>query len=263
VTFLTVSDDSTLDGYLYMFRFNISGLSRQEQPTSAQLHLHMMTSDQPAVINITIDQKELVWKQPEDTKNETEVKISLEYLLINNSQWTNDTLTIKVASKNPIILPTHHHYHPGLLLYMGGDPEAIDDLLATTLDKPTHSINDKKIEKRDIIKPCQLESFTVTFSQLGGGYQYIIQPKLLDIGQCVGKCPQYLGHSTEHAQVLNLLTFRAGSSVGSGIISPVSCTVKSFQPQPIVSYNPIAAMIGFEMLNELVATSCGCSHCSP
>jgi len=230
----------------------------------------MMTSDQPAVINITIDQEELIWRQPEDTKDETEVRISLEYLLINNSQWSNETLTIKVASNNPIIPATHHHYHPGLLIYMGGDPQAIDDLLATPLDKSAHSINDnkerQKIEKKDIGEWCQLKSFKVTFSKVGGGYQYIIRPKSLDIGQCVGKCPQYLGHPhnpTEHAQVWNLLAldFKEGSG-GADVISPVSCAIKSFKPTPIVLYNRPSSLITYETYNELVATSCECSHCS-
>ena len=271
ITLLTVSDDNTSDGYHYMFTFNISGLSRQQQqPTSVRLHLHMMTSDQPTVINITIDQEQFVWRQSEDAKNETEARISLEPLLT-NSQWTNDTLTVKVTSTNPIKLPTHQHYHPGLLLYMGGDPEAIDDLLATPLDKPTHPINDKKkgsktsIERRDS-KPCQLESFRITFSQVGGGFQYIIQPKSLDIGQCVGTCSQYLRpphNPTQHAQIWNLLVFRhfKEGSGGGNVITPVSCTIRSYRPQPIVLYNPVTHMISYEAYHELVAASCRCSHC--
>jgi len=239
-----------------MMIFNISGLSRQEQPTSAQLHLHMMTS---AVINITIDQEELIRRQPKGTKNETEVRISLESLLFNNSQWTNDTLTIKVASTDPIILPTHHHYHPGLLIYMGGDPLAIDDFLATPLDKSAHSINDnkerQKLEKKDIGKWCRLKSFKVMFSEVGHGYQHIIQPESLDIGQCVGKCPQYLGHPhnpTKHTQIWNLLA----------LDFKVSCAVRSFKPTPIVLCNHQSSLITYETYNELVATSRECSHCS-
>ena len=270
ITFLTVSNGNTSNGNHYMFTFNISGLPRKEQPTSVWLHLHMMTSDQPAAININIDQDEFVWRQSEDTINETEVRISLESLLT-NSQWTNDTLTVKVTSTNPIKLPTHQQYHPGLLLYMGGDPEAIDDLLATPLEKPTHPINDKKkrsktdIKRRDL-KPCQLESFWVTFSQVGGGFQYIIQPKSLDIGQCVGTCSHYLRPShnpTEHAQIWNLLAFRhfKEGSGGGSVITPVSCTTRSFKPQPILLYNPVTHMISYKIYHELVATSCRCSQC--
>ena len=271
ITLLTVSDDNTSDGYHYMFTFNISGLSRQQQqPTSVRLHLHMMTSDQPTVINITIDQEQFVWRQSEDTIDETEVRISLESLLT-NSQWTNDTLTVKVTSTNPIKLPTHQHYHPGLLLYMGGDPEAIDNLLATPLDKPTHPINDKtkrsktSIERRDS-KPCQLESFRITFSQVGGGFQYIIQPKSLDIGQCVGMCLHYVTHNpTEHAQIWNLLASRdfKEDSRGSDAITPVSCTIRNFRPQPIVLHKPVIHMISYKIYHELVAASCRCYYCLP
>ena len=62
---LTISDS-----YHYMLRFNISGLSRQEKPTGIQLHLHLMTSNQPAVINITIGQED--FNLFGDTKSETE-----------------------------------------------------------------------------------------------------------------------------------------------------------------------------------------------
>ena len=224
------------------------------------------------MINITIGIEGFVWRQSEDTKNETEVRINLESLPI-NSQWINDTLAIKITSTNPIKLPTHYHYHPGLLIYMGGDPEAIDGLLARPLDKPTLYKKKRQIsgkEKRNIGEQCRLESFKVIFSEVGGGYQSIIQPKSLDIGQCVGECPQYLSHlrnPTEHAQVWNLLAFRdldfKGGSGGGDVVSPVSCAVRSFRPQPVLVYKRASMMITYVTYDRLVATSCGCSHCTP
>ena len=250
--------------------FNISGLSRQEKPTSVQLHLQLMTSDQPAVVNITVGQEEFVWRQSEDTKNETEVKISLESL----PQWTNDSLTIKVASTNPITLTSHHHYHPGLLIYMGGVPEAIDDLLATPLDQ----INNKDkfkvgIKKRRFIleeTTCHLRSFTVDLSQLGGNYK-ILYPQKIDIGQCEGHCPRLPFHNptkdtensrdmmnntpdpTAHEIILNI--FKEGS--GSGDVD--SCTVRSFRPLAVLFYHSEKRVYTIRKLRDLVAESCECT----
>ena len=274
---LTVTDGDGSNGYYYTFTFNTSGLPRQEQPTNVQLHLRMVTSHQPAVIKVNTRQQEFTWQQPElkdkDAKKTTEdisVRISLSSQLTNSSSshWTNDMLTVKVASTNPIIMPSkkHHQTAVGLLLYMGGVPEAIDDLLATPIDKSTHLITDKKERfkigegKRDINTPCQLkEGFKVTFSQVGGGYQYIIQPKTLDIKQCMGECPQYLHHlhnPTEHAEVRNLLAFREGSA--SADVTAASCVATSFKPQPIVLYDPATQMISYKTYHRLVAASCGC-----
>ena len=148
VALLTVSGDDTSDGYHYTLMFNTSGL--QEQPTSAWLYLNSMTSDQLAVINVTIDQEVFVWRQPalSSEDNDNEVRISLGSSLI----LTTSTLTVDVTSSVPIKLDQHF----GLVLYMGGVPEDIDDLLTTPLDKSTQTIYDKKerfkinIEKKDI-----------------------------------------------------------------------------------------------------------------
>jgi len=275
---LTVSDSDESNGYHYTFVFNASGIPRQEQPTNVQLHLRMVTSDQPAVIRVNTSRQEFIWQQPElhdkDAKKTTEdllVRISLSSQLANSSSsshWINDMLTVEVASTNPIKIPSkkHHQTAVGLLLYMGGVPEAIDELLAKPIDKSAHLITDKKERfkigegKRDINTPCQLkEGFKVTFSQVGGGYQYIIQPKTLDIGQCIGECPHYLHHlhnPSEHAEVRNLLAFREGSA--STDVTAASCVATSFLPQPIVLYNKASAMITYETYDKLVATSCGC-----
>jgi len=246
--------------------FNTSGL--QEQPTSVRLYLHTMTSDQLAVVNVTIDQEVFVWRQPSlsGEDNETEVRIDLGPSLI-KSLWNNDSIIVQVMSTVPIKVPSQHqHHHPGLLLYMGGVPEAIDDLLATPIEKPTSS--DKRRspykEKRDVVNSCRLESFRVTFSQVGGSYQYIIYPKSLDIGRCVGEC-HHPYNPTEHNQVMNLLAsqnFKEGSAAeGDDVITPVSCTIRSFRPQPIVWYNHTSGMVVYQIYHKLVATSCTCSHC--
>jgi len=213
------------------------------------------------VINITINQEVFVWRELADDKNETEVRISLEPPLI----WTTNTLTIKVTSTVPIKMD--HNF--GLLLYMGGVPEGIDDLLSKPLDKKK-MINDQKErlkrdkEKRDvsITGPCQRKTLTVTFSQLGGIYQNIIAPKTVEIGQCVGECY----NQTLHAQVLNLLAskdldFEESSST---LITPLptGCTVLSFKPEVGVLLDPTSGSVIFAVFDNLIVKSCGCSTCS-
>jgi len=274
--FLIVTDGNGSNGYHYTFAFNASGLPRQAQPTNIQLHLRMVTSDQPAVIKVNTSQQEFIWQQSElydkdaKTTEDLSVRISLRSQLTNSSssRWTNDMLIVEVASTNPIKIPSkkHHQTAVGLLLYMGGVPEVIDELLAKPVDKSAHLITDKKERfkigegKRNVNTPCQLkDGFRVTFSQVGGGYQYIIQPKSLDIGQCVGECPHYLHHlhnPSEHAEVRNLLAFREGSA--SADVTTASCVATSFKPQPIVLYNKASSMITYETYDKLVATSCGC-----
>ena len=250
-----------LDSYHYTLTFNTSGL--QEQPTSVHLHLHSVSSaNHLTVINITIDQEVFVWRKLADDKNGTELQISLEPPLI----WTANTLTIKVASTVPIKLD--HNF--GLLLYMGGVPEAIDDLLSIQLDKKK-MVNDQKerlkrgIEKRDasITGPCQRKTLKVTFSELGGIYQNIIAPKTVEIGQCVGEC----NNQTLHARVLNLLASNKGLDFEEGsstLITPlaIGCAVMSFQPVVAVISHPTRGSVIFAVLDELVVESCGCSTCS-
>jgi len=67
---------------LYSFRWqNIRWLSLQlyiqHAANKCSTTLHVMTSDQPAVINITTDQEELVWRQPEDTEAEVRINFGI------------------------------------------------------------------------------------------------------------------------------------------------------------------------------------------
>lgn len=245
----------------------------QEQPTNVQLHLRVETTDKPAVIKVNTSQQEITWQQPalsdKNVKKTTEVKISLNSQLTNSSlHLPYDMLTVKVASTNPIKIPSkkHHQSAVGLLLYMGGVPEAIDNLLEAPIDKSAHLITDKKERykigegKRDVNTPCQLkDGLTVKFSEVGGGYEHIILPKSLDIKQCVGECPHLLHHlhnPSEHAEVRNLLAFREGSA--SADVLTASCVATSFKPQPILINNPLSKMVSYKSYNKLVASTCGC-----
>ena len=241
--------------------FNTSGL--QERPTSVRLYLHTMTSDQLAVINVTIDQEVFVWRQPalSSEDNENEVKISLGSSLI----LTTSTLTVDVTSSVPIKLDQHF----GLVLYMGGIPEDIDDLLTTPLDKSTQAIHDKKerfkinVEKKDVTgKPCQLESFKLNFSELGGNFESIILPLSVDIGLCVGECTN--SNTSLRSQVFHTLANRnlEGSGNGEDLISSLPetcCTVASFMKLPVLTNDAANGIITHQFIDKLVAETCGCS----
>ena len=220
----------------------------------------MMTSEQLAVINVTIDQEVFVWRQPalSSEDNDNEVRISLGPSLI----LTTSTLTVDVTSTVPIKLDQHF----GLVLYMGGIPEGIDDLLATPLDKSTQAIHDKKerfkinVEKKDATgKPCQLESFKIHFSELGGNFESIILPLSVDIGLCAGECTN--SYTSLRSQVFYTLANRnlEGSGSERTPLPETCCKVASFMKLPVLTNDAANRIITHQFIDKLVAETCGCS----
>lgn len=271
--------------YQYTVTFNVSALShKKHHPNYAELFLHVLTHDHsPAQIKIVSDQiqQPITWMQPSQAsgKDDNEkaavqsVRITLTSLT-NSSLWQNGSLvTITVASTNVIRMPSENHHQTalGLVLYMGGAPEAIDELLTTPLppaaadhtltnQKQTYSIGATHKRSTTGSTPCQLQSgFKVKFLEVKGGYERIIQPEVVDIGKCVGECPHFLHHlhnPSQHAEVRNLLAFREGSAGAD--ITTASCVPTSFKPLPVVVYNEADKRISTKTYKEMVATSCGC-----
>lgn len=260
----------------YTLTFNISVLSQKKHhPNYAQLFLHVHTHQNPVQIKIVSDhlQQPLLWTQPSQSNGKDDskmdevklVKITLDSLA-KSSMWQNDSIvTLSVTSTNVIRMPLKNHYQTsvGLVLYMGGAPEAIDKLLTTPIPKAHHT-NSHRIgaTKRSTTgsTPCQLQSgFTVRFSEVKGGFERTLRPKTVDIGRCIGTCPHFLHHlhnPSEHAEVRNLLAFQEGSA--SSNIKTASCVPTSFKPLPVMVFNSAENRITQGTYNELVATSCGC-----
>ena len=261
----------------YTVTFNISGLTqRKERPNYAELFLHVQThNNQAAQIRITSEhiQQPVTWVKPSQAngKDDSEtakvrlVRIRLTSLTRDVSLWQNDsTVTFTVASTNVVRMPLKNHYQNavGLVLYMGGAPEAIEKLLTTSIktgDHKKHSIG-ATAKRSTGSTPCQLQKgFRVRFSEVKGGYERIIQPDSVDIGKCVGECPLFLHHlhnPSQHAELRHLMTLREGSA-GSGITT-ASCVPTSFMPLPVMIYNEVEKRISTKTYNEMVATSCGC-----
>lgn len=227
-------------------------------------------------------QQPIVWRQSSQASTVDDsqaaeavqsVRISLTSLS-NSSLWLNDsTLTITVASTNPIRMPSgnHHQTAVGLVLYMGGAPEAIDQLLTTPIPSVAtdHASSHHKqslgigaTRKRRVTgsTPCQVQAgFKVKFSEVKGGFERIIQPEMVDIKKCVGECPNFLHHihnPSQHAEIRNLLAFREGSAGAE--ITPASCVPTSYMPLPVIVYNEADKSVSTKTHNELVAASCGC-----
>ena len=243
------------------------------------MFLHILNTHQHhAQINITsgITQQPVIWKQhlqasgKDDNKmaEVLSVRIALNSLT-NSSLWPNDNiLTVTLASTNAIRMPSKNHHQTalGLVLYMAGSPEEIDELLT----KPVPSTAGHKINKKNIYgigafnkrssAPCQLQKgLKVKFSEVKGGYERILKPVTIEINKCAGECPLYLHHlhnPTQHSEVRNLLAFREGSA--SSDIVPASCVPVSFKKIPTIEYNKETHGIENKYLDELVATSCGC-----
>ena len=259
----------------YTITFNISGLiQKKEHPNYAELFLHVQTHNNPAQIRITSEhiQQPVTWMQPsqangKDNSEMVEVRLVRIRLtsLASSSLWQNDSIvTFTVASTNVIRMPLKNHYQNalGLVLYMGGAPEAIEKLPTTSIktgDHKKHSIG-ATAKRSTGSTPCQLQKgFTVKFSEVKGGYERIIQPDVVDIGRCIGECPHFLHHlhnPSQHAEVRNLLAFREGSA--SADITTASCVPTSFKPLPVMLYNDVDKRFSLGSYNELVATSCGC-----
>ena len=269
--------------YQYILEFNTNVLShKKHHPNYTELFLHMLTKGGHNPAEIKIDsshiQQPITWQQPSQASGEDDsqtaetvqsVRISLTSLS-NSSFWLNDnTLTITVTSTNPIRMPSGNHYQTavGLVVYMGGAPEAIDQLLRAPIPSsadhtPSHHFGMGATHKRQAIgsTPCQLQDgLIVKFLEVQGGYERIIQPETVDIKKCVGECPHFLHHlhnPSQHAEVRNLLYFQEGS-VGANI-TPASCIPTSFKPLPVIMYNEADKSVSTETYNELVAASCGC-----
>ena len=272
--------------YQYTVEFNTSMLShKKHHPNYAELFLHVLTEGghNPAEIKIDSNhiQQPITWQQPSQASGEDDgqtaetvqsVRISLTSLS-NSSSWLNDsTLTITVTSTNPIRMPSGNHYQTavGLVLYMGGAPEAIDQLLTTPIPSSAdHTLSHHKqplgigaTRKRKATgsTPCQLQGgFKVTFKEVKGGYEEIIRPKMIDIKKCVGECPHFLHHlhnPSQHAEVRNLMHFREGSAGAD--VTPASCVPTNFKPLPVVLYNEADKTFSSKTLDKLIATSCGC-----
>lgn len=267
----------------YTITFNISGLSQKKQhPNYAELFLHVLTNHQnPAQVKVASDhiQQPVMWTQPLQASGKDDgempevmlVRISLTSLT-NSSLWEIDnTLTVTVASTNAIRIPSKNHHKTalGLVLYMGGAPEAIDKLLKTpivaadqmlTNKKETYSIGAANKRSTTSNTPCQLKKgFKVKFSEVKGGFEKIIHPEVVDIGKCIGQCPMFLHHlhnPSQHAEVRNLLVSREGSA-GSDIAT-ASCVPVTFKPLPVVLFNSETNTVSTSTLDELEATSCGC-----
>ena len=262
----------------YTVTFNISGLTQnKERPNYAELFLHVQThNNQAAQIRITSEhiQQPVTWIQPSQAngKDDSEmaevqlVRVRLTSLTRDASLWQNDsTVTFTVASTNVVRMPLKKHYQNavGLVLYMGGAPEAIEKLPTTLIktgDHKKHSIG-ATAKRSTGSTPCQLQmGFRVKFSEMKGSrYERIIQPDSVDIGRCVGECPLFLNHlhnPTEHAEVRNLLTFREGSA--SSEITTATCVPTSFKPLPVMTYNEGEKRFVTKIYTEMIATSCGC-----
>ena len=259
----------------YMITFNISGLIQKKvHPNYIELFMHVQTRNNPAQIRITSEhiQQPVTWMQPaqangKDDAERAEVRLVRIGLtsLANGSFWQNDsTVTFTLASTNVIRMPLKNHYQNalGLVLYMGGAPEAIEKLLTTSIEtrsRTMHSIG-ATAKRSTGSTPCQLQNgFRVRFSEVQGGYERIIRPESVDIGRCVGECPHFLHHlhnPSQHAEVRNLLAFREGSAAAE--ITTASCVPTSFKPLSVVIYNEADRTFSVKSYNEMVATSCGC-----
>lgn len=253
--------------YQYTLTFNVGRLShKKHHPNYAELFLHIVTDDHnPAQIKIVSNhlQQPITWTKPALQANGSEtaeVRIHLTSLA-NSSLWRNSTtLTITVASTNTIRIPSENHHQTalGLVLYMGGAPEVIDELLETPI--ADHTLKQMDSNKRSTTgsTPCQLKrGFKVKFAEVKYGYDKILRPEEVDIGRCVGECPHLLHHlynPTDHATVRNILAFQEGS--GETNISTASCVPTTFKPLPVVLFNSNG--ITQKVLHNMVATSCGC-----
>ena len=284
VFFNAATTTASTDPYKYQYtvEFNTNVLShKKHHPNYAELFLHVLTEGGHDPAEIKIDsshiQQPIIWSQSSQASRVDDsqtaeavqsVRISLTSLS-NSSLWLNDsTLTITVASTNPIRMPSGNHYQTavGLVLYMGGAPEAIDQLLTTPIPSATahhkRSLSIGGTHKRQATgsTPCQVKAgFKVKFLEVKGGYERIIQPEVVDIKKCVGECPNFLHHihnPSQHAEIRNLLASREGSA-GTNI-TPASCVPTSYTPLPVVVYNPADKSISTKTYNKLVAESCGC-----
>ena len=283
----TTTTSATSDPYRhqYTITFNTSGISQKEHhPNYAELFLHILTDHQnPAQVSIDNDHinQPIRWMQPSQASGKDDnkmpevqlVRIALTSLTNSLLRQNDNMLTIKVASTNVIRIPSKRHYQTslGLVLYMGGAPEAIDELLTTpivahhhmfTNKKKTQSIGGVTDQKRSTgSTPCQLKSgFKVKFSDVKGGFERILQPEMVDIGRCVGECPNLLTHlhnPSQNAEVRNLLVSRGEGSSGVDIAT-ASCVPVTYKPLPVVLLNSATNSITVGTYNEMVATSCGC-----
>ena len=259
----------------YTTTFSISGLP--EHPNYIELFLHVQTNANPAKIKITCEHIEepVIWTQ-RLPKDDSEIpKVQLVRISLNSvaasSLWKNDSsVTLTVASTNVIRIPSKNHYQNsvGLVLYMGGAPEEIQELLDTSIvssDLTKHAYSIGAVAKRTAAKrsgstPCQLQSgFTVKFQELTAGYKNIILPKMVDIKKCVGECPHYLHrfhNPSQHAAVRNLLAFRDGSA--SSDITKASCVPTSFKELTVMEYNETSKGFTNKVYKKMIASSCGC-----
>lgn len=265
--------------HLYTIRFNTSGLA-EKHPNHAELFLHVHHHHSTAAqIRITSShyQQPAVWQQHPQANGEDETAKKAQVLLrialtslTTGSLWKNDSiLTLTVASTKPITMPSknRHQTSVGLVLYMGGSPEAIDKLIKSPVIATSHRVMSKKetysigaAHKRSTgSTPCQLKKgLNIRFSEVKGGFERVLKPVVVDIGKCVGECPHFLHHlhnPSQHAEVRNLLAFREGSASD---VTRASCVPTSFKPLPIVLYNDATKRATVETYNKMVATSCGC-----
>ena len=132
----------------------------------------MQTEASPAEIKITNEhiQEPVIWTQrlPKDDSKIPKVqlvRISLNSLAASSLWENNSSVTLTTASTHAIRTPSKNHYQNaiGLVLYMGGAPEEIEELLDTSivsssLKKHAYSIGavaKRTAAKRSGSTPCQ------------------------------------------------------------------------------------------------------------
>ena len=259
----------------YTATFSIRGLP--EHPNYIELFLHVQTEASPAEIKITNEhiQEPVVWTQrlPKDDSKIPKVqlvRISLNSLAASSLWENNSSVTLTAASTHALRTPSKNHYQNaiGLVLYMGGAPEEIEELLDTSivssgLKKHAYSIGavaKRTAAKRSGSTPCQKEDgFEVTFTDLSEKYANIITPKTVDIGKCKGDCPHLLHpfhNPSQHAEVRNFLAFREGSA--SSKIATASCVPISFRNLTALTYNKTSKTFVTKVYDNMIAASCGC-----
>lgn len=113
---------------------------------------------------------------------------------------------------------------------------------------------------------CQIENFTVTFSELG--IRHIILPLAINIRRCMGGCsinyaPDIESLSNTHARLMTSATSVYENSVLSPNSSPPEnpcCSPISYHPAYLLKGSPRSCEVAceFELESDIIARECGC-----
>ncbi|XP_062521620.1 transforming growth factor beta-2 proprotein-like [Corticium candelabrum] len=85
-------------------------------------------------------------------------------------------------------------------------------------------------------------------------WDWIVQPKVINVNQCSGLCPPTWADDANHTQIIN--QFRTLNPAGS--VAPC-CTPKTFEDVEIMYFNGISRRPVMGTLSNMIVTSCVCA----